>query len=100
MTARTEITAVLFNHFNLETNEGEFLLTHDHWYLYDEDIIVEKEFKVYIETPKISKEELALKAIETLKGKQQTILAEAYKKEQKLQEKINQLLALPNLTKV
>ena len=43
----------------------------------------------------MSKEELALKAIETLKDKQQKIRAESYMRAQELQEKINQLLALP-----
>ena len=93
--SKIEINTVLFNRFDSETKEMQFHLALDTYWLGDEDIVIDTNYTVIIDEPKISKIELAKKAIETLKAKQLEVSATAYKRERELQLKIDSLLALP-----
>ena len=93
--SKIEIDTVLFNRFNSETKEMQFHLALDTYWLGDEDIVIYNNYIVTIDEPKISKTELAKKAIETLKAKQLVVTATAYNREKELQKKIDSLLALP-----
>ena len=64
------------------------------WFLQDGEICLDEEYPITMELPFISQEELVSKAIETLKAKQQKIMADAQKSHTDLQQQINQLLCI------
>lgn len=64
------------------------------WILDNTEICLDAEYPITMELPYISNEELVSKAIETLKAKQDKILADAQMEATDLQKQINQLLCI------
>lgn len=64
------------------------------WWMHDDDIKLE-EIEITYDPPQgVTKEQLMLKAIDTLKGKQQHAMAQAQLKVNELQAKIDELMML------
>lgn len=98
MSSGTEIKAVLSSRYSPENGEMTYMLAEYTYGLSDTEFVIDTNFSVFIETPKISKKELAKKAIETLREKQRVVLAEAHQRELELQAQIDNLLRLPFLS--
>ena len=94
MTEQIKIIAVLYNKFDTKTKELEFKLSNNSYWLSEDDIVLDENFAVFITPPNLNKQELMLKAIETLKSKQKVIRQDAYNREQALQNKIDSLLMI------
>lgn len=64
------------------------------WWMNDDDVKIGTETVTYHPPENMSREEMARKAVETLRDRQKQIQAEAQRKVMKLQERINNLLQL------
>jgi len=90
-------TQYLFAESDIKSPTGMsfFLVPQRYEYYPGDECIKLGEVEVtYLYPMKLSEEELRKKAIETLKDKQQRVMAEAFKRTQALEIKINQLLLL------
>jgi len=64
------------------------------WYMNDSDVCVGSTIVSFLPPDNMSRDELAAKAIETLRDKQKQAMAEAQRRCDKLQAQINQLLMI------
>lgn len=89
-----EIKTVLVAHFDAKEKKIEHYLTNATWAVMGNDIALDENFMVRVNIPEHSQEELALKAINTLRAKQSKAWAEAQLVVNGLEEEIKKIQLL------